>query len=121
MYAYLSLLNFRRTPFKIALLIDSSIHAKHFTEPDRGSIFSFEQALGSLIAYTSPAHETNHPVFIIQFDENQAWYCDTWGCRDRCDGSDTLMFDIEGALEADTDERCEKFTQNKLELQSGLV
>jgi len=54
-----------------ALLVDSSIHAEHFTEPDRGSIFSFEQALGSLIAYTTPADATNHPVFIIQFDENQ--------------------------------------------------
>ena len=99
--------------------MDSSIHSKHFAEPNHGSVFSFEQALGSLIAYTTPAEETSnyyflniwffeflsefwkillgHPVFIVQFDENQAWYCDTWGCNGRCEGSVTSIVDLEGA------------------------
>ena len=105
--------------FQTALLVDSSIHSKHFAEPNHGSVFSFEQALGSLIAYTTPAEETSnyyflniwffeflsefwkillgHPVFIVQFDENQAWYCDTWGCNGRCEGSVTSIVDLEGA------------------------
>jgi hypothetical protein len=87
-----------------AILLDSSIDKKHFQEPDQGSVFSFQQNLASLIAFTTPADETNHPVFIIQFDESQAWYCDTWGCNGRCDASDTCMFDIEDALEAESDE-----------------
>ncbi len=70
-----------------------------------GSVFSFQQNLGSLIAYTTPADQVSHPVFVVQFDENQAWYCDTWGCNGRCDASDTCLYDIEDALEADTDEK----------------
>jgi hypothetical protein len=107
-YTLVEKLRFMRMYYGVnttALLVDSSIHSKHFAEPNHGSVFSFEQALGSLIAYTTPAEETSHPVFIVQFDENQAWYCDTWGCNGRCEGSDTLMFDVEDALEADTDER----------------
>ena len=97
--------------------MDSSIHSKHFAEPNHGSVFSFEQALGSLIAYTTPAEETSnsflknicffeskfwkillgHPVFIVQFDENQAWYCDTWGCNGRCEGTVTSIVDLGGA------------------------
>ena len=46
--------------FQTALLVDSSIHSKHFAEPNHGSVFSFEQALGSLIAYTTPAEETSN-------------------------------------------------------------
>ena len=78
--------------------MDSSIHSKHNAEPDRGSVFSFEQALGSLIAYTTPADETSHPVFIVQFDENQAWYCDTWGCNGRCEVDNFKDFFFERAL-----------------------
>ena len=88
-----------------ALLIDSSIHKKHLQEPDQGSIFSFQQNLASLISFTTPADATDHPVFVVQFDENQAWYCDTWGCNGRCEASDTATFDIEDALVADTEEK----------------
>ena len=86
-------------------MLDSSIHKKHFQESDLGSVFSFQQHLAALIAYTTPADENKHPVFVVQFDENQAWYCDSWGCNGRCDGSDAFLYEIEDALEADTDEK----------------
>ena len=107
-YALVEKIRFLRIYYGVnatAVLIDSSIHKKLFDEPDLGSVFSFQQNLASLIAFTTPADSANHPVFTVQFDENQAWYCDTWGCNGKCEGSDVMQFDIEDALVADTDEK----------------
>ena len=32
---------------------------------------------------------------IINFKKR---YCDTWGCNGRCDGADTVLYDIENVL-----------------------
>ena len=48
---------------------------KHFQEPSNyGDIFAFQQHLAALISFTTPADEADHPIFLIQYDGDQAWY-----------------------------------------------
>ena len=54
-------------------MIITSIYEKHFQDPNYGDIFAFQQHLAALISYTTPADETSHPVFLVQFDGDQAW------------------------------------------------
>lgn len=83
-----------------AIVIDTSIHPKHSLEPDHAGIFTFQQNLAALIAFTMPGSEANHPIFANQFDADQAWYCDSWGCNGRCEAADNILYNIEDVLES---------------------
>lgn len=55
-----------------AIALDTNVAQDHAFEYDHGGIFSFQQNLAAVIAFTTPAWIGN-PFFVNQFDGEQAW------------------------------------------------
>lgn len=83
------------------LTIDTTISPEHAFEYDHAGIFTFQQHLSAFVAYTMPAWFGN-PFYVNQFDGNQAWYCNNWGCNTRCSIAENILYDLEDVLESST-------------------